>query len=383
MKNFIKQKLNEALLKEKLMLKDWDLYIQLVAKAYAEAPDFDASAVNAWSALNQSNYTLFNRILSKVNLIFITSDKNKVGSIEINGKPYKVKLAEPSDEYNTQSEMKNSFNETGVLKISMDYSEHPILSVKDNIVFRCVHDYIAHILGNHDFGAKGEIACYNLHAKMASNAAIPALFTEVVGQASTTIVTGSYPKQKIALLKGFDYTKVGLIDNDNYVIVNKILVPKSQADKPIITKPIDRTEPSVVPQKQEFEEPSLTEYYDDFDYDDMDFFEPQKPKKSDKVSFMSKLPDVIRLYRILVADSIEDIDTTFLGYHYSMDKKNLLRTHSFLKGKKYFLATVDAKKSLVDIKTTMDNNALYPNEKEITLKNKGRGVDVLSIEPFN
>ena len=77
MKNFIKQKLNEALLKEKLMLKDWDMYIQLVAKAYAEAPDFDGSVVNAWNALNQSNYTLFNRILSKVNLIFITSDKNK------------------------------------------------------------------------------------------------------------------------------------------------------------------------------------------------------------------------------------------------------------------------------------------------------------------
>jgi len=381
MKQFIKKKLTEALLKEKLMLKDWGLYTELVAKAYAEAPDFDASVVSAWKALNDSNYTLFNRILSKVNLIFITSDKNKVGSIEINGKLYKVKLAEPSDEYNTQSEMKSSFEQTGILKISMDYSQHPILSVKDNIVFRSVHDYIAHILGNHDFGAKGEIACYNLHAKMAPNAAIPALFTEVVGQASTTIVTGSYPKQKIALLKGFDYTKVGLIDDDNYVIIDKVLVPKSEIDKPIANKPIDRTEPSAVPQKQEFEEPSLTEYYDDFDYDDI--FEPKKPKKSDKVSFISKLPDVIRLYRILVANSLDDIDTTFLGYHYSMDKNNLLRNHSFLKGKKYFLATVDAKKSLVDVKTTMDNNALYPNEKEITLKNKGRGVDILSIEPLN
>ena len=30
MKDFIKRKLNEGLLKEKLMLKDWDLYIKLV-----------------------------------------------------------------------------------------------------------------------------------------------------------------------------------------------------------------------------------------------------------------------------------------------------------------------------------------------------------------
>jgi hypothetical protein len=46
-------------------------------------------------------------------------------------------------------------------------------------------------------------------------------------------------------------------------------------------------------------------------------------------------------------------------------------------------ATVDAPKSLIDVKTTMDNNALYPNEKEITLKNKGKGVKIISIEPLN
>jgi len=389
MKDFIKHKLSEALIREKLMLKDWDLYIKLVADAYADAPEFDSSVVGSWKALNDSNYVLFNRILSKINLIFITENKSNVGSVEINGKSFEVKLAGEGDEYNTQSEMKNSFEETGILKINMDHSEHPILSTIDNIVFRTVHDYIAHILGNHDFGAKGEIACYNLHAKMAPNAAIPALFTEVVGQASTTIVTKSYPKQKIALLKGFDYNRVGVIDDENYTIVDKVLIPKSEVGKPMQVKRKDRSEPEVIPQNkvepvEEPElEPEINEYYDDFDmgFDDSDFYEPKKVKNT-KASFLSKFPDVLRLYRVLIADSIDNIDVKYPGQHYSMDKNNLLKTHSFLKGKNYFLMTVDAPKSLIDVKTTMDNNELYPNEKEITLKNKGRGVDVVSIHPL-
>ena len=124
--------------------------------------------------------------------------------------------------------MKSSFEKTGILKISIDYSEHPYFSVIDNIVFRTVHDYIAHILGNHDFGAKGELACYNLHAKMAPKDAIPALFTEVVGQASTTIVTGKFPKQKIVILNGFDFINVGMVDDDNYEIKDKTLVKKGE-----------------------------------------------------------------------------------------------------------------------------------------------------------
>jgi hypothetical protein len=29
---------------------------------------------------------------------------------------------------------------------------------------------------------------------------------------------------------------------------------------------------------------------------------------------------------------------------------------------------------------TLENNILYPNENEITLKNKGKGVDIISIK---
>jgi hypothetical protein len=222
------EKVFDKILKEKLELKDWNSYVGLVADTYEKLPDFDNSVSKHWTVLNQSNYKLFQRLLSKVNLIFTTNEKSNVGSININGKDYNIEYTRQQDEYQTASEMRNKFKETGILKISIDYSEHPIFSVTDNIVFRTVHDYMAHILGGHDFGAKGEIASYNTHVKLAPNDAIPALFTEVVGQACYTIKNKNFPKQKIAVMDGFDFINLGKIDNEDYIIKDKVLVKKGE-----------------------------------------------------------------------------------------------------------------------------------------------------------
>jgi hypothetical protein len=247
MKDYIKQSLREELVNEKLMLKNWDEYVILVSNAYNNAKNYDSSVVGHWKALNTSNYTLFKRLLSKVNVVFVTNDQNKVGSINILGKDFKIEYIKPGDEYQTQSEMKQSFDETGILKISIDYSTHPVFSVADNIVFRTVHDYIVHILGGHNFGVRGEIAAYNRHAKLAPKEAIPALFTEVVGQVCVTISTGSFPKQKIALLNGFDYQNVGVIDDTNYEIIDKTLVNKSKINKEVPNNKLqNRKEPTAI-----------------------------------------------------------------------------------------------------------------------------------------
>lgn len=224
----IRNVLRESVLNEKMVLKDYNLYIELVSNAYQQANSYDSSAIKHWEALNKSNYSLFKRLLSKVNVVFTTNDKSKVGKININNKSFSIEYITPEQEYKTQSEMKKSFNDTGVLKISIDFSNHPYFSVADNIVFRTVHDYIAHILGDYNFGAKGEIACYNLHKKMAPKDAVPALFTEVVGQVSTTIVTGSFPEQKIVVLDGFDFYNIGKVDDENYEIIDKVLVKKGE-----------------------------------------------------------------------------------------------------------------------------------------------------------
>jgi len=222
--------INSRELVEARKLKDWNTYIQLVSDAYLKAPEYDESAVKHWEILRNHAYTFFKRSLSKINLIFTSNFATDVaklnGKIEIDGKEFPIILVEPKDEYQTAEQMSQSFKDTGELKITIDYSEHPVFSMVDNIVFRTVHDYIVHILGGFPFGAKGEIQAYNLHQKLASPKATPALFTEIVGQASVSIATGQFPVQKIAILKGFDYTYVGVVEDKNYEIVNKVLVRK-------------------------------------------------------------------------------------------------------------------------------------------------------------
>lgn len=125
----------------------------------------------------------------------------------------------------------------------------------------------------------------------------------------------------------------------------------------------------------------LREYFDEFDdfssFDDFGGSFSSKLKKEKEK--LKKLPNVITLYRIISADSPESIDLENPGYHYSMDKNNLIKTHSFLKNKKYYLIVVEANKNLINVNVTAENNVNFPNEKEITLKNKGKGVKIISV----
>ena len=97
---------------------------------------------------------------------------------------------------------------------------------------------------------------------------------------------------------------------------------------------------------------------------------------------LENLPEEIKLYRIINVDDKSDINLKQLGSHYSHSKKDLLDSHTFAAGHgdKKFLITVNAKKSQIDLFSTLENNILYPNEQEITLKNKGKGVEIVSIK---
>jgi len=126
----------------------------------------------------------------------------------------------------------------------------------------------------------------------------------------------------------------------------------------------------------------LREYYNNFDeYDDFNLIDFNEGPSFD----YNSLPNIITLYRILELDSpddIKNINKIEPGSHYSMDKNNLIKTRNFRKGKYYVILTVKADKKLIDIKKTLKNNIEYPMEKEITLKNKGKGTKVISIEPI-
>jgi len=221
---------------EKITVKDFNSFYKNVTLAYNLSPIKDSEVTSHWDSLNKSNHQWINKISNEVDLIFVSSDskyKEKENTINLNNKTFK--LIYGNDPYSSQQEMKNDYTRNKRILISIDYSEHPVFSIKDNIIFRFVHDYLIHIKGNYSFG-RGEINSYNLHAKLAPKDALPALFTEVVGQASAYMVSqeiyknnGTFPPQKICVLYGFDFVNVGNIIDGKYKyydIINGQVVEK-------------------------------------------------------------------------------------------------------------------------------------------------------------
>jgi len=115
---------------------------------------------------------------------------------------------------------------------------------------------------------------------------------------------------------------------------------------------------------------------------DMNYDEDEaKEVLEDIIHSVKNLPEEIRLFRIIHVESKEDINTNELGSHYSTSKKDLLNNHSYADGvgDQSYIITVLAPKKLVDVGETVYNNVLYPHENEVTLKNKGKGVKIISI----
>ena len=215
--NWRKFLITEDRLKLKPGPNGWDLYGKLVAEAYREAPVYDKDAAE-----------VFKKLIPVIDSWYKKIQKGKQGvKIEfVNDDPY------PGGD----DQLRREVAKTGVLKVYKGGTQHPIFSVKDdnagpdepdtNEKFRAVHDVMTHIQhAGHKgtgFDMKGEIRAYNAHLHTIPPEAAGALFTEVVGQAAHFLNYGEFPEQKIALLPGFDYWNIGVVDG--YDIVNKELV---------------------------------------------------------------------------------------------------------------------------------------------------------------
>lgn len=180
-------------LQEKLLLKSWDEYAKKVSEAYQASPSFEAEYKSSWNSLIRHIEKMFEQMKSRIKIEFVDEDP-----------------------YSSEKEVSKDIKENARLKVYTGFSDHPIWSKEQNLKFRAYHDYMSHVAGSHSFGLKGEIAAYNQHLKMAPKDALVALFTEVVGQVCTKIVTGSFPEQKITKLHGFDYVNLGQIDEEEY-----------------------------------------------------------------------------------------------------------------------------------------------------------------------
>lgn len=110
----------------------------------------------------------------------------------------------------------------------------------------------------------------------------------------------------------------------------------------------------------------------------------------DIIKNFNNLPDPVRLYRIIFLSKKSDLNRDELGSHYVLNKQKLIRDHydkmlydySKFENSKPYILTVECNKSQIDFDETISNNLMYPHEEEITLKNKGKGVNVISLEEF-
>lgn len=105
------------------------------------------------------------------------------------------------------------------------------------------------------------------------------------------------------------------------------------------------------------------------------------------ITWVKDLPEILFLYRVLYLDDKNQINYDELGSHYSQDRTDLINNHydrgsiyGHAEGEDAYLITVKVPKSEVDVMETLNNNILYPHEKEITLKDKGRAAQYLDVE---
>lgn len=192
-------------------LHGWDKYAQLVAEAYVEAPEHEERAVPAFNKLGHHILKTFPKVASAYPVSFVS------------GQPY-----------DSAEEMAKKVKETGKMLISKDFNQAGFFGEMENLMFRAVHDYFAHLKAKgHEadsskvasFTYKGELRAANYHTQMLPGSiAAHAIFTEVVGQASHFYYFGHFPDQKIAFLTDFDPFRLGVVDG--YDIVNGDLVKR-------------------------------------------------------------------------------------------------------------------------------------------------------------
>lgn len=192
-----KKFLEEGQLDEKLVLKKgrmgWWKYSQLVAEAYKEAPMYDPAAEEGYRVLEEWLHKHFDRISTRVRFEFI-----------------------PEHVYESAKELRQRVRDEGVMYVSTLDADHPVWKGKKglitNTMFRAFHDWQGHIEHGKGFTLRDEIGSYNAHTKIVPRAAIPVLFTEVVGQICCFYQSGKKNcKQKAIIMPEFDYINVGAL----------------------------------------------------------------------------------------------------------------------------------------------------------------------------
>lgn len=201
--------------KNPLVLSDYRSYCDSIADMYDALPAFDEDEAWRWDVLIEHIERFYEKLRKQVKVKFV-----------------------PGQPYEDAEGMREQVLASGVLLISKDANEHPLWTPTQNLKFRAVHDYVGHILPGArgpDFSRRGEMRAYNLHRKLVPKDAIPALFTEVAGQACYANARGEFPTQKIAVFPDVDFYRIGEVHGEKvdkpFVGLDRELIPRKASRK--------------------------------------------------------------------------------------------------------------------------------------------------------
>lgn len=195
-------------------------YVMVVAEEYHKLPKVTKSDLKHWESLATSVEKFMPRMMSDVKVVFTTEDpypnqREMMYDIIVNKR---MKIYATTDDGGQEG-------------------QHPGLSNKQNNILRAVHDYATHYAKNakwfkkflktghikdvkqkefkmvrfshHAFTVRGEMNTFVTHSRIAPKLAVPALFTEIVGQICTYFVTGKFTDNKASVMDGIDFKNVG------------------------------------------------------------------------------------------------------------------------------------------------------------------------------
>lgn len=221
---------------------DLAAYVMVVSEEFDRLPKFDKNEAFRWKKMVEHSKKFMPRIMSKVTIEVTEED------------PYKT-IQELMYDIVVNKRMK-------VFKTTA--GSHPGIADAENDAFRAEHDFIGHFSPNakefqqflkknnidttkdvkkklkdfkpahNSFTVRGEMSAYLTNTKIVPPDVIPALFTEVVGQISVYFVSNDFTENKVGLIKGVDYQKIGRFTDQR--LADRAAKYKAMLDDPDVKK---------------------------------------------------------------------------------------------------------------------------------------------------
>lgn len=160
--------------------------IRTIAEWYDDQPIFDRRAIPAYAAFNRLNARLF---------LEMTANKTTP----------KIALVNP---YRRSVELFDAIL-SGTWYCYARGNRHPWLTMRENWVFRAVHDYYGHFMNRATFSLEGELRAARAHLNTAErlaklngdyDGAGPAIAMETIGQICYYYTHREYAPQKLGLM---------------------------------------------------------------------------------------------------------------------------------------------------------------------------------------